>query len=139
MQLSRIIDEADDYTAAMPRGRPTQKERSPLGDRIVAARQQLGLSQSQLADKLGISQRALAHWEVNPVALRPEQLAALADGLQVSADYLLGREEKNQRLGPVGKTRRVFEQVSLLPRHQQDEAVKFLTRFVKGCQQDSAA
>jgi len=121
----------------MARGRPTQKERSPLGECIVAARGQLGLSQSQLADKLGISQRALAHWEVNPVALRPEQLAALADALQVSADYLLGREEKNKRLGPVGKTRRVFEEVSTLPRHQQDEAVKFLTRFVQGCRQDA--
>ena len=115
MQPSGIITQCPAYTEGMARGRPTQKQRSLLGERIVAARGQLGLSQSQFADKLGISQRALAHWEVNPVALRPEQLAALADALGVSADYLLGREEKSKRSGPVGKTRRVFEEISRLP------------------------
>ena len=103
--------------------------------RIVAARQNLGWSQRQLADKLELSQRALAHWETNPVALRAEQLAALADALGVSADYLLGRETVKTAGGPAGKTRRVFEEVSRLPRHQQEEVVKFVARFVKGYQQ----
>jgi hypothetical protein len=40
--------------------------------------------------------------------------------LNVSVDYLLGRENGGQRKGgPVGKARRVFEEVSKLPRHQQ--------------------
>jgi hypothetical protein len=35
-------------------------------------------------------------------------------------DYLLGRENGGQRKGgPVGKARRVFEEVSRLPRHKQ--------------------
>jgi hypothetical protein len=35
-------------------------------------------------------------------------------------DYLLGRENGKQRKGgPVGKARRVFEEVSRLPRHKQ--------------------
>ncbi len=43
-----------------------------------------GLSQQELADRLGLTERAYAHWERNPVALRPEQLLSLADALNVS-------------------------------------------------------
>jgi transcriptional regulator with XRE-family HTH domain len=116
-----------------------QKPRSPLGARLAAARLHAGLTQRQLADKLGLSQRVIAHWETQSVGLRADQLTALADALNVTTDFLLGREEeKPQQSGPSGKVRRVFEEVSTLPRHQQDEAVKFLTRFVQGCRQDSA-
>ena len=40
--------------------------------------------------------------------------------LNVSVDYLLGRENGGPKKGgPIGKARRVFEEVSKLPRHQQ--------------------
>jgi hypothetical protein len=53
-------------------------------------------------------------------ALRPDYIAKIAGALNVSVDYLLGRENGGQRKGgPVGKARRVFEEVSRLPRHKQ--------------------
>src|SRR6266480_2516546 len=36
-------------------------------------------SQQQLAERLGPTQQAYAHWERNTVALRPEQLLSLAE------------------------------------------------------------
>ena len=51
---------------------------------------------------------------------------------------LMGREDaKPQKSVASGKVRRVFEEVSTLPRHQQEEVVKFVTRFVQGCRQDA--
>jgi transcriptional regulator with XRE-family HTH domain len=58
--------------------------------RLHTRREQAGLSQQQLAERLGLSQRAYAHWERNPVALRPDQLLILAEVLNVSVDDLVG-------------------------------------------------
>ena len=116
-------------TATM--GRPTNRKRTAFGKRLVAAREAAGLNQRELADKLGISQRALSWWEREPVALKPEQLAALAEALGVTADYLLGRDSGKKRgTGPTGKARKIFEAVSQLPRHHQKKIVDVVESFV---------
>jgi transcriptional regulator with XRE-family HTH domain len=115
-------------------GRPTDRQRTAFGERIAAAREAAGLSQRELADRLGITQRALSWWEREEVALRPEQLAALAAALGVSADFLLGLREPKARAssGPAGKARRVFETVSKLPRHQQEKIVDTIETLLAG-------
>jgi transcriptional regulator with XRE-family HTH domain len=129
------------YDPAMPinMGRPTNRKRTAFGERLVAAREEAGLNQSDLAHKLCITQRALSWWERQSVSLRPEQLAALAVALGVSADYLLGIDTTKKRgTGPAGKARRVFEIVSKLPRHQQQKIVDVVETLVAG-QQSKAA
>ena len=104
----------------MPQGRPASAKRPQLGERIAQARQQAGLTQAQLADKLGTTQRVVTYWEREAVGLRADQLAQLAESLGVSADYFLGRAAKKARgNGPAGKARTIFERVSQLPRFQQ--------------------
>jgi transcriptional regulator with XRE-family HTH domain len=108
------------HNADISMGRPTAKPRTKMGERIAQARQQAGLTQEQLAAKLGTSQRVVTYWEREPVALKAEQLASLADALAVTGDFLLGREEhKDRGAGPTGKLRQVFERASNLPRDQQ--------------------
>jgi transcriptional regulator with XRE-family HTH domain len=98
-------------------------------------REEAGLSQRELADKLGITQRALSWWEREPVALRPEQVAQLATALGVSTDHLLGVPTAKKRgSGPTGKARRAFEAVSKLPRHHQQKIVDVVETFVAGHQ-----
>ena len=110
----------DPYNPAMPGGRPTNKQASPLGSRIAQARQEAGLSQNELAEKLGINRNLIAQWERSAVALKAEQLLALAEKLGVTVDALLGRSETVKRgTGPVGRARHVFERVSKLPRATQ--------------------
>ena len=112
-------------------GRPTDRKRTPFGERLVTAREAAGLSQRELADKLVITQRALCWWEREPVALKPEQLATLSAALGVSADFLLGRDgEKKRGSGPIGKARRVFESVAKLPRHHQQKIVEVVEALV---------
>jgi len=116
----------------MPAGRPPKLERTPLGHRMADAREKAGLTQTELGQKLRISQRVVANWERKPVALRAEQLAALADALNVTADYLLGRSDARQPApkGPPGKLRLAFERAHKLPRHEQNQIVKFVEAYV---------
>jgi len=95
-------------------------KRSALGERAAAARQAAGLSQAQLAEKLGVSQQMVGYLELSPVAIRPELLAQLSEVLAVPVDQLLGIERKTARApGPVGRARQIFERVSQLPRATQ--------------------
>ena len=133
MQALSSITENAVYVADMTTtmGRPTDRKRTPFGERLVEAREAAGLSQRELADKLGMTQRALCWWEREPVALRPEQLAALTTALGVSADFLLGRDgEKKRGGGPIGKARRAFEEVAKLPRHHQQKIVEVVQALV---------
>lgn len=115
----------------MPTGRPSTHQRSRLGERIALLREQAGLSQQQLADKLGINQQMVAYWERRAATLRPEQLTALAEALRTSVDDLLGKAaSKSRGSGPAGKVRQVFERVSKLPRRQQQKIVEVVEALV---------
>ena len=103
----------------------------PFGQRLHTLREQAGLSQQQLAERLGLSQRAYAHWERNPVALRPEQLLSLAEALNVSVDDLVGTNGTRKRgAGPTGKMKQLFEAASRLPRSQQQKIAALLEPFI---------
>ena len=83
-----------------------------------------------MAEHLGITARAYAFWERDP-GLKAEQLADLAKIFDVSVDYLVGQEPPKKRNGGLtGRARRVFEQVSRLPRSQQNKIVEVVEAFV---------
>jgi len=119
------------YNRDMPPGRPASAPRTPLGDQIATARKEKDMTQQQLADQLGVSQRVITYWERKHVALKPEQLSALADALGVSADFLLSRDKaKGRGNGPKGKAKYIFEEVSKLPRGQQEKIFDLLEPFI---------
>jgi len=110
----------DPYNPAMQTGRPAKTKRSPLGERIAALRERAGLSQDQLAQKVGSNQKTVAYWERRAVALKPAQLEAIAAALGCTPQEILGlAEPKNRGAGPTGKARQIFERVSKLPRSTQ--------------------
>ena len=138
MQAISLTDSVGPYTVGMQTGRPSKKKRPPFGERLHALRELAGLSQQQMADRLGLSQRAYAYWERNSVALRPEQLLKLADILEVSVEELLNaRPKKSRRGGPTGKMRRIFDQVSTLPRSRQQRIVAVLEDMLTAAHQSS--
>jgi transcriptional regulator with XRE-family HTH domain len=131
MQAISLTEQDRVYAVGMQTGRPSNKKRPPFGARLHALREQAGLSQQQMADKLGLSQRAYAYWERNPVALRPEQLVKVAAILDVGVEQLLnGHSRTARRGGPAGKARRVFEEVSGMPRTQQKKILDVVEALV---------
>jgi transcriptional regulator with XRE-family HTH domain len=59
-----------------------------LGGRILETRNARGMSQSKLADLLGITATAVWNWEQNGVTPRPPMLKKIAKVLGVSEAYL---------------------------------------------------
>jgi len=116
---------------AMKSGRPAKSRRSDFAARLRALREAAGLSQSEIARRLGIRQPSYALWETYNVALKPEQLVALAEALGVSVEQFFGETAKAaRRTGPTGRARQLFEAVARLPRRQQDKIFDILQPFV---------
>lgn len=64
-----------------------------LAERIKGLRKAKGMSQGALAEAIGATQGAVSQWELGIAEPRSRQVAQLAEALEVSADYLLGRTE----------------------------------------------
>lgn len=61
--------------------------------RIKEARERVGMTQAQLADKLGISFATLSGYETGRHDPRSDTLAEIARICRTTTDYLLGRED----------------------------------------------
>lgn len=59
--------------------------------RIAKLREARGLSQQQLAEKIGMSQGTIAMWETDKRRIPDDKLILLADFFNVTTDYILGR------------------------------------------------
>lgn len=78
-----------------------------FSERLKKLRKDTGLTQVDVASKLGISQQAYASWERGIKKPTPENLVKLSKILYVSVDYLLGNSEKDE-------TDSVLENIELL-------------------------
>lgn len=117
----------------MRTGRPVTKEATALGRRISAARRDAGLTQQQLADKLGTTQRVVTYWEREAVGLKAEQLTALAGALGITLDQLMGRPQPKARgTGPAGRAKQIFNRITSLPRAQQHNVLDTIEALMAG-------
>ena len=64
-----------------------------FGEKLKTIRLSLNISQSELAEKTGISERSLYTYEQTGILPRSNNLRKLADALNVSVSYLLDEEE----------------------------------------------
>ena len=64
-----------------------------FGKRLREVRKSKKLTQIELANMLGISQKSYSHWENNKTFPSFENLVKLADLFEVSLDWLFGRDK----------------------------------------------
>ena len=65
-----------------------------VGKRIARLRNDAGLTQSKLAEMIGIHEKNLSSIELGKYGVSMETLIALCEKLNVSADYILFGEKK---------------------------------------------
>lgn len=60
-----------------------------LSEKIFELRKARGLSQEQLAEKLGVSRQSVSKWELGESSPETERLTVLSKVFNVTTDYLL--------------------------------------------------
>ena len=120
-----------DFTSPMYDLRMAQHSDSARGKRLRAFRQAAGLSQSELAHKLGVHRSNIGFWENNGIIPRSDLLTPMAEALGVTVNDLLGKAIKPKRtIAPVGRARLLFDQVSKLPRRQQQHIIRVVEDLI---------
>lgn len=64
-----------------------------FGNRLKELRRQSGMTQKQLAEKIGITKSVISFYELRERTPSPEILVKLATEFKVSSDFLLGIEK----------------------------------------------
>jgi transcriptional regulator with XRE-family HTH domain len=93
-----------------------------LGQRIAILRKSRGMTQVQLAERLGVAQQTLAHYEAGRLRLLAGALPILAEHLDTSVEDLLGNPGGKSRAGkrgPPPKIQQQLERLAQLPKAQQ--------------------
>jgi len=99
-----------------------------LGARVAQRRKELGLTQAEVAEALGIAQQTYGGYEVGRHRIPVSLLPAIAHELGIEAAVLLGIEEDTHRKrGPASKFQRYLDQIGQLPKTQQ----KFLLQMLE--------
>jgi transcriptional regulator with XRE-family HTH domain len=102
----------------------------------LALREAAGITQTQLAEFVGVPQGTIAFWEWSETPPRSSALPLLAKALGVGVDDLLVTQRPSKKApiankpGPVSDVQKVFEEVRRLPRHQQRKILETVQAIV---------
>lgn len=74
-----------------------------MGERLLALRRKMGITQEDLAEELKVSRQSVSNWELNKTLPDTDKLFALAKIYEVSLDYMvfgIKAEEKEKKEDP---------------------------------------
>lgn len=103
-----------------------------IARRLRELRKRRGLTQVELAGKVGIDQTLLSTYERGTVRIHGAMVAALAKALRTTTDELLGVKESKEN-GAIKDRRflRRLEQIDRLPRRKKDALLTTIDAFLK--------
>ncbi|EGL6013110.1 helix-turn-helix domain-containing protein [Salmonella enterica] len=103
-----------------------------LGRRITALRKEAGMTQTQVAQALNVSQQAVQAWEAGRRRIQISILPAVARLLSVSLEDLLGEEPEKiaRKRGPAPKWQQLIEEIDSLPKAKQKMISEMLSALI---------
>lgn len=107
-----------------------------LGKRVAELRKEAGITQTQLAESLTISQQLIAAYEAGTRKIPASLLPTLARLFAVSLEELVGMQKLPAKRGPASVLQRQIEQIGIMPRAKQKFISEMLDALIK--QQQSA-
>lgn len=99
-----------------------------LGARIATARKEHNLTQTELAEQLGIAQQTMAHYEGGRLKISVALLPQLAQILNLTLDELLGllTAKRAGKRSPTSRLEQQIEIINQLPKTKQ----KFVSQML---------
>ena len=108
-------------------------------NRIKSLRIEEGLTQTEVAEKLGISRQVFANYENEINQPTPEMLIKIADCFGVSVDYLIGRsDEFGMSALSVAVCDDDAEEIKTLFGKLNEKQQKFVIKFIKFLQENES-
>lgn len=106
---------------------------SQLGERISKKRKELGLSQTDLANKVGVSYAQIGRYETKGVQPPAEVLNKIADELNSSIDYLINGESSEKAINSLKTTEVLnhFKEVESLPEKDKNVILNVIGAFIR--------
>jgi transcriptional regulator with XRE-family HTH domain len=106
--------------------------------RLRELREAKGISLRELARQIGEEHSNVRYWETSGNLPRSNVLVPMAKALGVTVEQLLGEEKPSRVISPGGKARQLFEEVSKLPRRQQEHIVKVVSALLVQAKTETA-
>ena len=97
-------------------------------ERLRAAREKRDLSQGELAKRSGMQASAISHFETGARKPSFDNLRRLADALDVTTDYLLGRVTDTDALAGADRLYRHFDLLTSEDRDMAEDFLKLLSK-----------
>ena len=124
------LSEDSEVEHKIPLVMPAKKEpQTAFGKRLFTLRKARGLTQSQLAEALGTTQRVISYYETDAELPPSAVIIPLARVLEVSTDELLGlRPAKSNGNNSVEKQRlwKRFQKMEALPTKDQRAVIRLI-------------
>lgn len=116
---------------------PTKKkdhDEESVGQRLARLRKDRGLTQVELAERVGLAQPNISDYERDVLRLHSDLIVKLAEVLKVSTDELLGRKPPSTASVRSRRLIKRVQQIEELPQPHQRALLKTIDTFIKGAQ-----
>jgi transcriptional regulator with XRE-family HTH domain len=97
-------------------------------DRLRTAREHRGFNQGDLAKRASLQASAISHFETGTRKPSVDNLRRLADALDVTTDYLLGRAKDFTELAGADKLHRHYNRLSSDDRDVAEKMLELLSK-----------
>jgi len=101
---------------------------TPFPERLRTAREYRGLNQGELAQRAGLQPSAISHFETGARKPSFDNLRLLADTLDVTTDYLLGRVAEFKAMAGADRLHRHYEALQGSDRKTADDLITLLAQ-----------
>lgn len=101
-----------------------------LGERIVSRRKELGMTQTELGDLIGVTQQVIASYETARRQIPAWRVTELAKALEIPLEVLMGLNTSTPKRGPKSTLERQVSALQQLPKKDQDLASQLLDKLL---------
>jgi transcriptional regulator with XRE-family HTH domain len=108
-------------------------QKTKLGDRIIELRKAKTWSQTQLADKVGVSYAQIGRYETKDSQPPAQVLKKIAEALDTTVDYLLNgnTEDKAKATLVDAEMIRYFKEMDTLPQDDKTALLRVMSGFIR--------
>jgi len=108
-------------------------QKNQLGNRIVTLRKAKSWSQTQLADKVGISYAQIGRYETKGSQPPAEVLKKIADALDSTVDFLVNGDNTDKAKASLqdAEVIRYFKEVDALPQEDKSALLRVIAGFIR--------